>query len=578
MRKRYFPLVIAILGAVLALGSLHVGLQFDDFYQRWVIQGSPVFTDVGRKPLDAFSFADGDPQRNRRMMEIGLFAWWTDPALKAAFWRPMTVVTHMIDHWLWPGMPSLMHVQSIFWFAMMILSACLLYRRVMRSTVPAGIAGLLFAFDHSHAIPAAWLANRNSILAGLFGILAIYAHVKSRRDARGVEIASPILLAMSLLSAEAGLGAVAYLVAYALVLDRSGWRSGLAKLWPHALVAIAWRIAWIAQGYGVNAMEDLYFDPAADPLRFARFAIERAPLYLFGQWSGFPVEIFLALPRGTATKWWIGLVVLGVIAIAFIPLLRRSRIARFWGLGMLLATAPICAAVPMNRNLIFVGLGAMGLLGQFLAAALGAKFWRRPLLWRACQGVLVGALAVIHLVIAPVGLAVLARFPCGPDPMLDAFQTLPVVPRSDRDMIFVNFSWSMHMLDLLTARAVDGEPLPRSAQILAPASTEVTVTRTDENTLLVRPDRGYFVYLASGMGYSRDSPLAPGRTIDLKTMKITITETTADGRPAAVLFRFNTPLEDQSLQWICWKSGRFQEFQPPPVGSTVSLPASGLPF
>jgi len=580
MRHRYFALFVAATGVLLTLGSLRVGWCLDDYYQRWIISGSPVYSEVGRKPIDAFCFVDGDPHRNRRMIEIGLLPWWIDPHCKVAFWRPITVLTHMLDYRLWPGRPSLMHAQSIFWFALWVVSACLLYRRIMRATLAAALAGLLYAIGHSRAIPVAFLANRNAVLAGLFGILAIYAHDQWRRNRRrALGILSPILLALSLLSAETGIGAAAYLLAYALTLDPGRWRRGLLRLWPHLLVIIAWRVAWSAQGYGVNGIEELYTDPGAHPLRFAQMVLERAPLYMLGQWTGIPAEINLVLSgRGVAAMCWGGVMVAAIVGLVLLPLLRRSRVARFWGLGMLLATIPMCSATPMNRHLVFIGLGAMGLLGQFFAAALHPRFWRRPLAWRASRAVLIGLMVCIHLVLAPIGLALIARYPFGRSEFLASCHALPSEPERGRDLIFVNHPLPMEILHLLTTRAVDHEPLPRSAQILAPASTAVLILRTDDHSLLVRPDSGFFSMPVSRLGYSREHPLTSGQTISLPSMRITIVEMTRDARPAAVLFEFNVPLEDASLQWICWESGRFREFRPPAVGGAVRLPASGLPF
>ncbi|HEV2972423.1 MAG TPA: hypothetical protein VGY55_20795 [Pirellulales bacterium] len=580
MRHRYFSLIVVAIGILLTLGSLRVGWRLDDYYERWIISGSPIFSEVGRKPIDAFCFADGDPQRTERMIDVGLLPWWIDPHFKAAFWKPITVLTHMLDYRLWPDTPSLMHAQSIFWFALLVLSACLLYRRIMRPTLAAEFAGLLYAIDCSRAIPVAWLANRNAVLAGLFGILAIHAHFQSRRkQGRVWDILSPILLAISLLSAEAGIGATGYLVAFALTLDPGGWRRGLLRLWPHLLVVVAWRVAWSAQGYGVHGIEDLYTDPGAHPLRFAQDVLERAPLYMLGQWTGIPAEIHLAVsPRSVAAMWWAGVGASAIVLLVLAPLLRRSRVARFWGLGMLLATIPMCSAAPMNRHLIFIGLGGMGLLGQFFASSLHPRFWRLPLVWRAGRRVLIGLLVCVHLVLAPIGLAIMARYPFGPDELFTSFHALLSVPDGGRDLIFVNHPLPMDVLHLLTARAVDHEPLPRSAQILAPASTAVLIERKDESSLLVRPDSGFFSMPASRLGYSREHPPVPGQTFSLPSMRITIVEMTPDARPAAVLFQFNVPLEDASLQWVYWESGSFREFRPPRVGGAVRLPASGLPF
>jgi hypothetical protein len=582
MRHRHFPLLIAAVAILLVLGSLRAGLRLDDFYERWVIVGSPVYSDVGLRPIDAFRFVDGNPQRTRRMIDTGLVPWWINPHIKGAFWKPLTVFTHMIDYRLWPGWPSLMHAQSIFWFGFWIFGACLLYRRVMRATTAAALAGLLYAVDYARATPAGWLANRNAVLAGLFGILAIYAHYNARRArSRTWGIASPVLLAMSLLSAEVGIGAVAYLVAFACTLDRDGWRRGLVRLWPHALVVIAWRLAWNAQGYGVYAADVIYTDPLQQPARFALDVLQRSPLYMLGQWTAIPAELHLALSSlGVALMRGAGVAVAVIVLLLALPLLRRSRVARFWGLGMILSIIPMCSAAPMNRYLVFIGLGAMGLLGQLLTTTtLRPRFWRsRPLPSRAAWGALLGLLVAIHLVISPIALVVVARFPVGPDDLLDSFCAIPFEPDPSRDVILVNHPLPMGILHWFTGRAVDRQPLPRRARVLAPATTELSVRRVDANTLLVRPDGGFLTAPASRLGYSTGEPFSVGQTIDLPLMRVTIAEMTADARPAAVLFRFNVPLEDDSLQWVAWESGGFKQFRPPSIGEVVRLPASGLPL
>ena len=53
-----------------------------------------------------------------------------------------------------------------------------------------------------------------------------------------------------------------------------------------------------------------------------------------------------------------------IVAVLFIPLIMRDRVARFWGLGALLSLIPIAAVGPENRLLGFVGLGSMALLAQ----------------------------------------------------------------------------------------------------------------------------------------------------------------------------------------------------------------------
>lgn len=136
----------------------------------------------------------------------------------------------------------------------------------------------------------------------------------------------------------------------------------------------------------------------------------------------------------------------------------------------------------------------------------------------------------------------------------------------------------MEILDLLTARAVDSDPLPRHAQILAPASTAISVSRIDDRSLLLRPDGGFFSSAVSRLGYTGNYLGPSDQDVAFPIMRLQVVETTSDGRPAAILFHFNEPLEDASVQWIYWKDGEFRNFQPPAIGKAVRLPASGLPF
>ena len=137
--------------------------------------------------------------------------------------------------------------------------------------------------------------------------------------------------------------------------------------------------------------------------------MERAPVLLLGQWLLPPAEYINFFELTAARFTWIAAVLLmALIAWVFWPVLRRSATARFWGAGMLLAVLPACAALPANRLLFFIGLGAMGLLAEFFAGGLapGLRAWE---VW-ANNG-LTGLLLALHLIIAPALLPVMAFSP-----------------------------------------------------------------------------------------------------------------------------------------------------------------------
>jgi len=175
---------VALLAIVLTSGSLRVGWVMDDYFQRLAVLGSPNLSWFYSTPMEMFCFFDGDPQRNHRAMDIGIFPWWTFDRIKACFWRPLTVLTHWLDYRFWPDVAVLMHAHSLVWFGVMVFVAGLLYRRIMGAGAAAGLAVLLYAIDDAHAMSAAWLSARNALLAGCFGITAMIFHDRWRRQGR----------------------------------------------------------------------------------------------------------------------------------------------------------------------------------------------------------------------------------------------------------------------------------------------------------------------------------------------------------------------------------------------------------
>src|SRR5271167_2972626 len=94
----------------------------------------------------------------------------------------------------------------------------------------------------------------------------------------------------------------------------------------------------------------------------------------------------LVLAPGTAGALQLSvfsLAVVAVLAVLFIPLIFRDRVARFWGLGMLLSLVPVAAVGPENCLLSFVGLGPMGLLAQLAEVAFaGTSAGPLPRTWK----------------------------------------------------------------------------------------------------------------------------------------------------------------------------------------------------
>jgi len=599
-RTRY-PLILLALAAVLGAPSLMLGLHGDDFMIREVVRGTFAVGGLHRCPLDAFSFLDGVPDHNRELMDRGWLPWWSDPTSHLAFFRPLASLTHWVDHHAWPGSPALMHVQSVGWFVALVWAVAALYRRLIGRTAPAWVAvlaALLFTLDDAHAWPVAWLANRNVLLAGLFGVLALVAHDRWRRDGwRPGALLAPLAFAAGLLAKEATACVGAYLLAYALFLDRGRWARRALSLLPCVLVGAGWFVAYRLLGYGLRGSA-VYLDPYHSPAAFLLRVARDAPILLLGQWglpSSDTASFWSAPALGVHVAW--AVVYLCLVGVLMAPLVRTNPLARFWTLGMALSVLPGCAAFTHDRLLVFAGIGGSGLLAMWLggmgqsAAWLPAAAW-----WRRLAAVFRVVFVGVHLVLAPLGLvaSMLVMAAVGPE-MARMVESLPAEAAfAQQTAIHVNSLSTLTDALCASGRRYRGLPVPAHALRLNASCSPATLTRVDERTLVVRPAAGYLLprgaphvpgrpapttSLAHLLRYmdilTRDAATGPklGERIELPTASIEITALTADGRPAEATFRFRQPLEHPSLRWFALRELRYVPFAPPAIGKSVRVPS-----
>jgi hypothetical protein len=579
--SRRLYLWLALLAVVLTLPSLGVGLLVDDYHHKLLMSDFDGIARLLDSPLDMFRFFDGDPERTAELMDYGIFPWWTYERIKGAFWRPLASITHWLDYVLWPDSPVLMHAQSILWYAGLVIAVTFLYRRLMSPAWIAGLAAVLFAVDDAHGMPVGFLANRNALMACLFGVLSLIAHDHWRREQRRAGmVLGPVLLAVSLLSAEAGIATCAYLGAYVLFMDRATWQRRIASLLPYVVVVLVWRILWACLGYGVENIGG-YVDPLAEPGRFVSAAVNHAPFLLFAQWAGPASDISNFLfPRPLLVLWSAAIAFLVLLLVVLAPLLRCDRTARFWAAGMILSVVPICATFPSDRLLLFVSIGAMGLLAQFLALVFCNMPFRLTGLVRRVPALLVVLLLVLrHVLLAPLLLPLRAHPSMRPTE--SAHQVQIDGPLDDavrgQDLVVVNPPAAFFALASVLEWAAEEEPMPRHVRVLTSSLLgSVEVRRAGEKTLVVRPEYGYIAWILDGLFRSQKHPLSLGDTVELTGMTVEVTKLTGDGQPAEAAFTFSVPLEDASLRWLQHKDGRFVPFAPPAVGETVVLEGQDL--
>lgn len=561
----------------LALPALGVGWIGDDYFHLAVLhQIGPLAT---LEPItDLFSFMK-TPEQNRRAMDAGLMTWWADPTIRTAFLRPVTALTHLTDKALWPATPALQHAHSLGWYGLAVAVVAGIYRRVHRgSALPvAGLAALLWAVEDAHAMPVAWLANRNALLAVVFGGLGFLSHMAWRDGGRpGWLLAALGSLALGLFAGEATIGAIAYIAAYQLALDEGGLGRRLSALIPYVLLVIAWRGLYHHLGYGA-AGSGLYLDPGREPLVFGLALVERWPILLAGQWLQVPVDVWLLLPPGPRLGF-VGLCGAGALGVMWwlAGLVRQRAEARFWALGMGLSLVPLCAAFPMDRLLIFAGIGAFGLLAM-MAQRVGILGGESEAVSPVSRRLVWGMLALHGPVAAMLLTARVALVPMFGFVFSQGAQEAPQDDSlRDQTLVFVTGNlFATAYTGLIRAVEADA-PVPRRVAQLGSMFARHTVTREDADTLVLTAPEGFLVHDLDLLFRSLDNRFTPGQAVHLPDLTAEVRSVTDAGVPTVVAFHFNEALEHPSYRWMVMEGApgawpRFVPFTPPQVGAAVEL-------
>lgn len=567
LADRRVPMVVAILAAI-AMLPLSGGWQMDDYFQRVTLLG---YGDA--RPINTF-IQYIDRAHNLSQMDFGTMPWWGSPDLHQAFLRYASTLTMMLDYRLWPNHPALMHLHSLLWLAAAVLVAALLYREVMGATWVAGLAALMYAIDGAHAVPAAYLANRNALIACCFGFLSVLGFVRWRKHGHArTRWLSVLMLALALSAGEMGLATMAYLFSYALTVDEDGIRARLMRLLPHGAVLAAWALIYKLGNFGSQG-SGFYLDPLHDPLGFTGSFCQRAAFLLMGQWSPLPAEMSMANAHGTSAFLHMSVfsfAIAAIVAVLFIPLILRDRVARFWGLGALLSLIPIGAVGPENRLLGFVGLGSMALLAQ-LTQFLFARSSVAPVprVWKGFAWAATLLLLIIHLVAAPfLGIVRLAYQADASSRMTRAMASVPGDSRiASQDLVLINPPDHIYLVSAIWAvNLLEHRPMPRHMRALSTGGT-LEVTRVGPRSLRVRFPGGFFPTAFSRFVRSPNDRFSPRQHLELPGISITLEALDARGDPAQVLYEFPLPLEDPSLRWMRWHDGVYVPWTPPAVGNT----------
>lgn len=541
LKSPRLPFFLSLLVLLLTLPSLWVGLQFDDYLLERTLLTAPDRTTALNR---AFVFLDGNPLQTQAQMETGELPWWTLPEGRVAFWRPLSALTHWLDFRLWELDPFWMHAQNLLWFGLGVWLAARLYREFLPAPL-AGLAALLFAVDDAHGYAVGWLSNRNALLALGFGLLTLLAHHRWRTNRIPLwGAAASVSFALGLLSAEAGIAALGYLAAYLLFLDEAPLCRKWITLLPYLGILLAWSGFYRYGGYG--GWGTAYLDPAWEPLVYLWAVVERAPVLWLAQLAYPPAELYpFVTGLWLKTVWWgAGLIGMAGFVWLCLPLLKRDRSLRFWLAGAGLSTLPVCASLPANRLLFFIGLGVFPLLAAWLMD--GKSSGLKRLAWG------------LHLGLALLLLPFTAYSPKAFGNIETAVLEAPVRPT----VVVISAPSAFHADYFRLLRARAGAEIPERVWYLGAGLAPVSIFRQEAQTLVVTAEAGYlsgFETVFRGDAH----PLREGESISLNGLQVTVQALNWEGRPRIVRFEFSQPLESDEIQWLTWENGAFVLWQPP---------------
>jgi hypothetical protein len=567
--SRWFSLVLLFLAGVLVyLPALRASYLLDDYLHASMIAGA---YPAPRSPFDLYNFvSDAD---RAALFERGMLPWWSDPRLTIRFFRPLSSALIWAEHRVLGDGPLVLHLHSLAWWAAAVLAARALFRRLLAPR-PAQIATFVFALAPCHALPLAWLANREALVSLTFGLAALGAYLRWR-DARalGNGALAALLFGAAMLGGEYALSLAGYVLAIEIADRGTGarpWWERAVGLLPFAVPAAAYLLVRRALHYGTLG-SGFYTDPFREPASFLRSAPRRVVTLLLEGWFSLDTETLTV-----ETPWWV-LAIAFVAAAALLTLPLRRALGRLdpaqqqaaaWLLpGSVLALGPVLAVVPSPR-----------LLGASMLGVAAAVAWLLEHAWFPSElpAARRGGADLTGTAALAIGFAQLVHGPATSWLVGRHFQQSSASfaaqaaelrarlddPASAEVMVLRGMGGSFFL-----PFALDASRAPPARWRILAQTGHALALRRDPRTLdiVVPPSQGVFPTGSGNLFRNERTRVAAGDVFTLPGLRVTILELGAEG-PRAVRFELDRDLEDAPLVWIAEDHRGFPDAPPPQEG------------
>ncbi len=563
-----------LLGLLVTLPSVGTGLLLDDhLHANYIHQ---YLEHGGSRWWDLFDVCcrEGTGSVAQRI-NAGLLPWWTHPKLSMALLRPLSVATQYLDHMLWPNLPVLMHLHNMAWYSLLIVLAGALYRRVTSGPGVAALALLLYAVDEAHGEGTAWIASRNTLMSATFAAAALVAYDRARRDSwkPGVWWAAGLLL-LGFASGEGAIATWAYLLPYALWIDRGPLRTRALSLAPAALVSVGWQAMYRALGYGVHG-SGVYRDPFDSPWFFLSHRVpEVLPAVLREQLtlSTPAFETFAFLQRPATV--WVACALCVPSLLLWLGMLWRRRDIAFWSCALLGSVLPICA-IGMSPRLLFIpGIAAFALIAELVGelwrlAQAQVSVFGKPgrVLALSLAGVWLGVHGALALALAPHAYTTIVHYE---EIFVRSAVGLPAYDRARVTTLYV-LNTPNYFVTSLSPTYAQQNPWPPRLYVLGATAANFVVSRPDASSIVLTPQYGYMLEPLSQLVRAPEVPFTQGEVIGMGALTARVDALTSDGRPAAVSFH-GRQLDSAQNLWVAWYGNRYHRIELPKVGASFEVP------
>lgn len=572
LNSRWCIPLAALIGMLLVAPTINMGLMGDDYLHWSLLTGLHTNHQPGAI-YGLFTFANGDPHANQAMMDSGKLIWWASETLRISFWRPLAELSQRLDYILWPDSPVMMHLHNLVLYGLMILLIGKLFLALDKDRQQAGLAILLFAGNMLHVFAVAWLASRNQMLCGVLMVLTLLSYHRWRQGGGALYgVGAFVSLALGLLSAEAAVQIMGYLLAYALFLEPDRpWLDRAKALAPFVVLVLVWKVTHGHLGYGSFGSPG-YVDPSSNAGRFAGLLILRLPVLMAAQWLGISSMMFEQLNQTTQYIYAGGAITLlcGLAYVIYRLGGFKTALGRFYVTGSVISLIPACAGYTFDRLTVNSDIGASGML-----AMVAMLVWRQraELKGRALVSVkwVAYIVSVIHLLVFPVG-KLASSFMM--KPLNQAGEDLSALALPDasattpEDFVLINPPSAEAVYYYPLTRQHHGRVNPTTMRALGPNNQAMTLTRVDAQSLRLTVPSGYKGSIVRDI---RLQPIKAGDTMHMGRIDVTVETVTDEHVPRSVLFHFPDSLESSHWRYFSWAQDGVHALTPPAIGQSVEI-------